>query len=669
MRYVFSRFQPANFALLLLMAGMFCSTGAIVQAATITDSPLGRDGAFIPVVNGEVFITVDKEASAGVIRSILTEYGFDLQKHYAKRGLYLLRQNPKSLAYIKNKLGAADLATLVRAVRRDARVVTVEPNAVCFAEDWFMPDDPNCAAQWNLTENRMLDMPTVWAKELGDENVIIAILDSGVAFENYSDAEFDYQIMPDFNPGRFVAGYDFINNDEHANDDNNHGTHVAGIICAGIDNGKGISGIAAECSIMPVKILDSEAHGSVLTLIQGLDFAVANGADIINMSVSFPMGFEPGAALQQAITDAHEAGVILVAAAGNLGLSEVSYPAAFNECIAVGAVNSDKKRAEYSNWGAALDIMAPGGDSVDRDADGQPDAILSTAFAEGRPCEQVGYWFGAGTSQAAAHVSAVAALLLSNGAENSDRVRNAILKMASKLESNDWDELTGYGLIDPEKSLKSYAGIIIDPVDELDGYVAGQTGTAIPYGFAGLLLQFPDRIVLFQESPDPVCAGDSCWVETRLYALVEVSPLADSIAIYEVSNLTLEDLVSCPGGPIEYITSVGGILQFLNDTGGILQFLNDTGGILMFLDDTGGLLQFLNDTGGLLQFLNDTGGLLQFLNDTGGIIMFLNDTGGFLGYFDTGPMLYAGCLDVYGNSIDPLVGVTLEALELYSADQ
>ena len=668
------RYSLLFLVLILFMFSITASAGQTGQFEyRISDEPVGSNGAIVPVVAGEVIVSFDRAVGKRIARKIAKEYGLDLRRQYDKRGLCLLSQNPARLAKLKKKIGSTRLSHMIKALRKDPRIRAVEPNAICNSGGYEKPDDPKWRKQWNLRDWDKLAMGFTWDDETGDEEIVIAILDSGVAYETYFDGLLQYEIMEDFNPSRFVPGYDFVNDDDHANDDFNHGTHMAGIICSDMSNEIGVAGMAPDCSIMPVKILNNEGVGTVLNLIEGIDFAVANGASIINLSVSFATGYIPGEALYQAVLDAHNAGVILVAAAGNEGLSNVCYPAAFNECIAVGSINSDKERAAYSNWGDALDVMAPGGDTEDRDYDGMADAILAPSFAEGQPTTDAGYWLGCGTSQATAHVSALAGLLLSNGVTGTDLVRNVILKTARDMNESGWDITSGYGLIRPYRALRDAGSVSVDPLDQLEGYVDGNVGVALPDGFVGLVMQFPDRIVYFQESPDSVCVNDSCYVEKHLYAMVEWASPSDSIAVYDMGALTLQEIMDFPGGPLDYIEDQGGIIQFLNDTGGLIMFLDDTGGLIMFLDDTGGLIMFLDDTGGLIMFLDDTGGLIQFLNDTGGLIQFLNDTGGLIQFLnDTGGMfgtcsesgLYAGAIDLNGSSVDPIEGTNFDQLQV-----
>ena len=161
----------------------------------------------------------------------------------------------------------------VRRVRRAELPVSV----------FFVPDDPYFRYQWNLYNKVTggIGMEKAWAIETGDPNVIIAVLDSGVAFEDYDD----YKQAPDLAQTRFVPGYDFVNDDEHPNDDNGHGTHVTGTIAQSTNNRLGVAGVAFGCSIMPVKIIDANGLGDHFTIAQGIYFAINHGARVINLSL------------------------------------------------------------------------------------------------------------------------------------------------------------------------------------------------------------------------------------------------------------------------------------------------------------------------------------------------------------------------------------------------
>jgi serine protease len=314
----------------------------------------------------------------------------------------------------------------------------------------FVPNDKLYSYQWNF-DNPVtggIGMDKAWDLEQGDPNVIVAVVDTGVAYEDYGV----YRQAPDLAQTRFVPGYNFVNDSNHANDDQGHGTHVAGTIAQSTNNLIGVAGVAFRCSIMPVKVMDSQGVGDVFTISQGILFAVSHGARVINLSMG---GLQPSTTLQNAVKTAYEQGVTVVAAAGNeyTNRNQPSYPAAYKDyCIAVGAVRYDLARAPYSSTGSYLSLVAPGGDlTVDQNNDGYPDGILQQTF-QSDPT-QFAYWFLQGTSMATPHVSGLAALLASHGVTGPDKIRQAMELTAKDLGPPGWDEEYGWGMIDAHAAL------------------------------------------------------------------------------------------------------------------------------------------------------------------------------------------------------------------------
>ena len=210
--------------------------------------------------------------------------------------------------------------------------------------------------QWNLWAMGL--HPYVWRPSA--PGVTVAILDTGAAYEDFSDGSGDYVRAPDMATTTFANGHDFINGDTHPNDDQGHGTHVAGLIAAD----GGIASIAPGATIMPVKVLDAASSGTELALAEGLVFAADAGADVINMSLSFSAGYFPSQLLQSAVNHAASRGAVMVAAAGNDGSQLVAYPAAFRDVIAVGASQlTDDYRpwwwAWVQRWPAAWAFLDP----------------------------------------------------------------------------------------------------------------------------------------------------------------------------------------------------------------------------------------------------------------------------------------------------------------------
>ncbi len=355
-----------------------------------------------------------------------------------------------------------DLAT---AYSKDSNVEYARPNYICRA--LFIPNDPYYPYQWNFP---LINMQQAWDIETADPSVVVAVVDTGVAYENYAEKTnrrrmVYYYKAPDLAQTSFVAGYDFVNNDEHPNDDEGHGTHITGTIAQSTNNQIGVAGIAFNCSIMPVKVLNRTGEGTAESLANGIIFAADNGAKVINMSLGFPSDITPEdiPAITEAVQYAYsEKGCILVASSGNEGVNIVSLPAAYPEVIAVGAVHSGDGRADYSQYGTELELVAPGGDETDRDGDGYMDGILQQTF--GNNTKDWGYWFYTGTSCAAPHVCGVAALLVANGvATNPEDVRQALRDTAADKGPSGWDEEYGWGRVDAYAALQWTPGPVDNP--------------------------------------------------------------------------------------------------------------------------------------------------------------------------------------------------------------
>jgi len=329
-----------------------------------------------------------------------------------------------------------------------------EPNGRMWAHR--PPNDDLYRYQWNM---RLLDAERTWEIQTGDPSVVVAVLDTGIAYEDFGP----FRKAPDWGDTQFVGGHNVFTGDSHANDDNFHGTHVASVIAEATDNGEGVAGLAFECALMPVKVLDERGDGSFFGVAEGVDHAVsfssggAHPVKVINLSLGSNTESQT---LTRAINRAHDAGIVVVASAGNDDHSPVTYPASLPNVIAVGAVDARKQRAPYSNYGPALDVMAPGGDiERDDDDDGEIDGILQQTFdpltvaLEGR-YDDFAYFFAEGTSQAAPHVAAVAALLVRQGITDPDAVKAIIEATAEDLGPEGRDDEYGHGLVRPAVALK-----------------------------------------------------------------------------------------------------------------------------------------------------------------------------------------------------------------------
>ncbi len=351
------------------------------------------------------------------------------------------------------------------------RLLAQQPAVQSAEEDviwtpYFIPNDEYFQqAQWNL---QLVQAPEAWDVNRG-AGVIVAVVDTGIAYEDCS-AEVcgaEYRRAPDLAGTTFLAPYDFYANDPHANDDSGHGTHVAGTIAETTNNFIGVAGLAFEAKIMPLKVcgpLESQGYGCPSSNIaDAVVYAVNVGARVINLSLGGPGQVTD--LQRQAFKYAKDANVVVVAAAGNGGSDGVGdpfldYPAAIASVIAVGATKTTGERSRYSNYGLGeegelLDLVAPGGDYA------EASGILQNTYRFACPAggatdfTQFDYCYQIGTSMAAAHVSAAAAMIRSVFPKASAVDVRIILKCSARdVGAPGFDYETGAGLLQVFEALR-----------------------------------------------------------------------------------------------------------------------------------------------------------------------------------------------------------------------
>jgi len=309
----------------------------------------------------------------------------------------------------------------------------------------FVPNDTFYDSdQYNM---RLIDAEEGWDISFGgDPSIVVAIIDSGVAYEDYYDPVKgeQYYKADDLAASAFVPGYDFVNTDDHPNDDYNHGTHVCGTVAQTTNNAFGCAGLAFNVSIMPIKVLDEYGGGWSSDVIAAIYWAVDNGANVINLSLGDTgeptYKSEEHAAVQYAKAN----DVLVICATGNDN-GPVVYPAAYSESIAVGNVDSTKTRYVDSNYGPEIDCVAPGVN------------ILQETIIGGGSYD-TSFFYGTGTSMATPHVAALAALILSEDPTLTyDEVESLILSNCEDLGDPGFDNYYGNGLIDVDNSLAGFA--------------------------------------------------------------------------------------------------------------------------------------------------------------------------------------------------------------------
>jgi len=305
-------------------------------------------------------------------------------------------------------------------------------------------NDPLAGFQWHFPAAQV---DAAWTESTG-QGVVVAIVDTGIS-----------QGGEDLACHTFIDPYNAITETvgtSAADDDNGHGTHVAGTVAQCTNNGVGVAGIAYDAQLMPVKVLDAGGSGLISVIAQGIDWARGHGADVINLSLG---GCCASSVLTDAIDAAHAAGIVIVAAAGNSGSGSIAFPASHPDVIAVGAVDYNRDRTFYSNGGSGLDLVAPGGDNTqDANGDGHPDGVLQETFEVTGMTKTFGYYYLQGTSMATAHVTGAVALMLSLRPEASPQTIRSVLDSTTQdLGAPGFDTSYGHGLLQMRDALDELA--------------------------------------------------------------------------------------------------------------------------------------------------------------------------------------------------------------------
>lgn len=317
---------------------------------------------------------------------------------------------------------------------RPARRVLMTPEDPSFAPDNTLP------TSWGLRE---VKAEAAWDVTAGSEDIVVAVIDTGVDMA-HPDLAANLDTANAINlvePGRPV------------DDDFGHGTHVAGIIAAIGNNRQGSVGIAWRTKIMPIRVLGVDGTGDVYDTVLAIEHAVEKGASVINMSLGSPDHSDIEA---DAIQDAINAGVVLVAAAGNEAASGnyLEYPACYPGVISVAAVGPDRKRAAFSNFNSHVTIAAPGVDIFST----IPSRVNSKETRDA--ANYIGpYGFLSGTSMAAPFVAGAAALVLSQHPEwTSQQVTSRLTSRAGDLtigpdDPPGFDVYFGHGLLNAARAV------------------------------------------------------------------------------------------------------------------------------------------------------------------------------------------------------------------------
>jgi subtilisin family serine protease len=360
-----------------------------------------------------------------------------------------------------------------------------------------IPNDPLWINQWNL---RLISADAAWDTTQG-EGVIVAVVDTGVAYEDFGD----FKLAPDLSGTSFADPYDFFDDDPHANDDNGHGSHIAGTIAQTTNNSYGVAGIAYKASIMPIKVCGQqliEYRCPTTAIADGIRWAAEHGAEVINISLSGTGNVSQ--AERESLEFARDAGAVVIAAAGNGGADRIcggapllGNPAADPSVIAVSASGFFGSLAYYSNYGVGLDVIAPGGNppianlpACDVANEGPSSVVAQETYSfrcNGGSVDFQSFAFCgfSGTSMAAAHVSGVAALIRSAYPDlNRTQVRTLIQCSATDVHTPGVDLETGYGLVQADVAVRDTDGDAIPDCIDSEPFTptpsAAPTATLVP---------------------------------------------------------------------------------------------------------------------------------------------------------------------------------------------
>ncbi len=412
--------------------GILASAFAVASAQTTIRTVFGP--SIQEVVPGEILIKFRPGVTSLDQSRLAAQLGGTIRPSIGGNGFQKIL-----LSKFANVVGLADYLKTLPGVE------VAETNGYVYAAS--NPNDQYYPQQWNLPK---INWPTAYAQYWGKSTVIIASVDTGVN-PNQEDLV-----------GKVLAGRDFVNNDDNPMDDNGHGTFGAGIAAAWTNNMVGIAGTAPGVTILAVKVLNSAGQGTWENLAAGIDYAVAHGAQIINMSLA---GAGGKAITQTAVENAANAGCILSVAAGNGGSTTPQYPAAYEQCIAVGGTDQNDARWSGSNYNAGMsqwvDVAAP---SV---------TIWGCQLTNN-------YNAGNGTSYATPQVSAEAALLYSALTEpnpQTPRSTSIAAQVRQIIEANvvDVGAWVIKGRINLGAAVSSVVKVWLTGTVTLDNHVAPQT--------------------------------------------------------------------------------------------------------------------------------------------------------------------------------------------------
>ncbi|HEX8437404.1 S8 family serine peptidase [Archangium sp.] len=446
------------------VASALASKGVLRTGHPVDDLVL-RD----PVIEGEVLVRFEEahlSPEAAIARARVSGYRA-VHKGYVSEYLHVLRYEPSGVEALSGTQAAASVRALTSAEHTALVQRLASAPGVRFVESnlrvmpFAVPNDPRYSQQWHYPN---MNLPAAWDITTGNPNLVVAVVDTGIVRHPDLDA-------------RVIPGMDLISDGTKAGDGNGydndptdmgkdqpnggssfHGTHVAGTIGAASNNNLGVAGVTWAGKLLPVRVLGTTG-GTLADIAAGMNWAAGGTvpgaranptpARVINLSLGGRGS--SGQAVQDIVNSAVGRGAIFVIAAGNANEDATdTFPCNMQNVICVGSVRFNGKRSSFSNYGAPVDVMAPGGQvSEDLNGDGEPDGVLST-LPNGN--NQPSYDWHNGTSMAAPHVAGVVALMLAVNPDLTSGQVEAILKETADPASR-CTEGCGAGLVNAQAAV------------------------------------------------------------------------------------------------------------------------------------------------------------------------------------------------------------------------
>lgn len=471
---------------------------------------------------GEMIVELRSSAAPDALEQLAGRHGAAIKVKSPTRVHLLRSAGVDSVSLLRSGAGSTQLEAAKRATLQAVEALNLEPDVV-YAEPNYIshidkvPNDPFYKYQWHYP---YIKLPEAWDITTGSADTIVAIIDTGAKYGHpdlgprLAGPEYDYDFITDpqisLDGDGPDANADDVGDDPNKQNSSYHGSHVAGTIGAATNDGAGLAGVNWACRLMVLRGLGA-GGGTDYDISQAILYAagLTNGtgkkpvkaAKVINMSLS-----SGGSSTTEynAVKAAVDAGVTIVAAAGNKGDSiprfpggyadAVEYPLVSSGVIAVGAIDLSGDLAPYSNYGKHVSVVAPGGNTaMDLNDDGYVDGVLSCGWKQ--DTDEAGYPFYQGTSMASPHVAGVVSLLLAKNpnltpAQVKDHLQQTAIDLGDPLK----DDRFGYGLIDPVAALKrvmnnaSGSPKLVVSTDKLDfGYAETELTATVSNGGGGTL--------------------------------------------------------------------------------------------------------------------------------------------------------------------------------------